>query len=397
MEFRFTAEQDAFRQEVRDWLKKEMPPRWPEIRGGVWEENDETWEICRAFERQLAKKGWLAAGYPKEYGGMDATPMEQAILSEEKTRIMAPMTTGDMLTVGWVGPTILEWGTEEQKEKYVKGIGSGELVFCLGYSEPNAGSDLAGVETLAVEDGDFYVISGQKIFTSHAHRADYCWLAARTDPDAPKHKGISMFVVDMKNTPGITVRPLINVMDSHHFNEVFFDEARVPKDCLVGEKNLGWYTLATALNYERSGVAMPAGNLRMLKRLTQYAKETPWEDGVLFDNPRVRHKLAEMTMENEVCRLICYRAIWLQSMGKTPAHEASMSFLVGSELSRKLANTGMEILGSYGQLEKGSKWAKFEGNLANMYLSTLPLGIGGGTNEVQRNLIALLGLGLPRK
>ncbi|MCP4753329.1 MAG: acyl-CoA dehydrogenase, partial [Proteobacteria bacterium] len=180
------------------------------------------------------------------------------------------------------------------------------------------------------------------------------------------------------------------------FNEVFFDGARVPKDCLVGEKNLGWYTLATALNYERSGVSMPSGNLRMLKRLTQYAKETPWEDGVLFDNPRIRHKLAEMTMETEICRLICYRAIWLQSTGKVPAAEASMSFLVGSELSRKLANTGIEMLGSYGQLEKGSKWALFDGSLANMYLSTLPLGIGGGTNEVQRNLIALLGLGLPK-
>jgi len=396
LDFHFTKEQNIFRKEVRNWLKEEIPPKWAEIRLGIWEENDEIWAMARNFERKLANKGWLAAGYPKRYGGMDATPMEQAILSEEKARARAPATGGDMLTVGWVGPTIMIHGTEEQKDQYVGGIGRGELVFCLGYSEPNAGSDLANVQTLAKEDGDDYLINGQKIFTSLAHRADYCWLAARTDPDAPKHKGISMFVVDLK-TPGITVRPLINIFGSHHFNEVFFDDARVSKENMVGEKNLGWYTLATALNYERSGVSMPTANIKTIERLTQYVKETPWEDGVLFDNPLIRNKLAQMTVENEVCRLICYRAIWMQSMGKVPAHEASMSFLLGSELSRKLANTGMEILGEYGQLHKGSKWAALEGIFANMYISTLPLGIGGGTLEIQRNLIALLGLGLPRQ
>ena len=396
MEFQFTEEQENFRKEIKRWLAKEIPARWREIRLGAWEENDEIFDVTRDFERKLAQKGWLAPGYPSAYGGMDATPVEQAIINEEKALAQAPTIGTDVLTVGWVGPTIMINGTDAQKEKYVGGIGRGELVFCLGYSEPDAGSDLAGVQTLAVEDGDAYVVNGQKIFTSCAHRADYCWLAARTDPDAPKHKGMSMFIVDLK-TPGVTIRPLINIHGNHHFNEVFFDNARVPKENMVGEKNLGWYILATALNYERSGVQLPAEHIRIIEGLTQYAKDTPWEGGVLFDNPIIRRKLAELTMENEVCRLICYRVISMQSQGKDPAHEASMSLLFTSEVHRRVANTGMEILGQYGQLEKGSRWTALEGTLSKMYIGCLPYGIGGGTNEVQRNLIALLGLGLPRK
>ena len=395
MDFRFTEEEEAFRQEVRDWLRKEIPARWFELGVALWEEDDETWAIARQFERKLAEKGWLAPAYPSQYGGIDATHMEQAILSEEKAYAWAPTTGSDIMTVGWVGPTILIYGTEEQKRMYLKGIGEGELIFCLGYSEPGAGSDLAAVQTRAIEDGDDYVINGQKTFTSLAHRADYCWLAARTDPDAPKHKGISMFVVDMK-TPGITVRPLINMMGFHHFNEVFFDDVRVPKENMVGEKNRGWYTLATALNFERSGVYLPAGNRRLIENLIKYARETPWGGGVLADNPVVRHKLAEIAVENEVSRMLCYRVVWMQSQGLIPASEASMSYLFAAELTRRLANTGMEIMGLYGQLDKHSKWAPLKGAIKSLYLGSLPLGIGAGTNEIQRNLIATMGLGLPR-
>ncbi|GAF90220.1 unnamed protein product, partial [marine sediment metagenome] len=176
MDFQFTPEQEALRQEVRDWLRKAIPPRWTDMGVALWEEDDEIWAIARDFERKLAGKGWLAPGYPSKYGGIDATSMEQAILSEEKAYAGAPAMLSDVLAAGWVGPTILLFGTEEQKEKYVGGIGRGELVFCLGYSEPEAGSDLAAVQTLAVEDGDHYILNGQKIFTSLAHRADYCWL-----------------------------------------------------------------------------------------------------------------------------------------------------------------------------------------------------------------------------
>lgn len=366
-----------------------------ELAVGMWEEDEEIWAIARDFERKMAEKGWLAPGYPSRYGGMDATSMEQAILSEEKAYAGAPTTMSDILAAGWVGPTILMFGTEEQKERYVGGIGRGELVFCLGYSEPGAGSDLAAVQTLAVEDGGYYIINGQKIFTSLAHHADYCWLAARTDRDAPKHRGISMFVVDMK-TPGISVRPLINILGAHHFNEVFFDDVRVPKENMVGEKNRGWYTLAAALNFERSVVYLPAANRRIIENLVSYARQTPWQGRVLADNPLVRHKLAEMAVENEVCRLLCYRVVWMQTRGLVPAYETSMSYLNTAELTRQLAHTAMEILGLYGQLDKHSKWAPLKGEIKNLSLAALALGIGGGTSEIQRNLIATMGLGLPR-
>ena len=395
MDFRFTQEQETLRQEVRDWLKKEIPARWIELGIALWEDNDEIWAIARDFERKLARKGWLAPGYPSRYGGIDATSIEQAILSEEKAYAGAPAMLSDVLAVGWVGPTILLFGTDEQKERYVGGIGRGELVFCLGYSEPEAGSDLAAVQTLAVEDGDHYIINGQKIFTSLAHRADYCWMATRTDRDAPKHKGISMFVVDMK-MPGVTVRPLINMLGFHEFNEVFFDNVCVPKENMVGEKNRGWYTLAAALNFERSVVYIPAANRRVIEILVSYARETPWEGGVLADNPLIQHKLAEMALENEVCRLLCYRVVWMQSKGLVPASETSVSYLHTADLTRRLAHTGMEMLGLYGQLDRSSKWAPLKGAIKSLCLGALGLGIGGGTNEIQRNLIATIGLGLPR-
>lgn len=395
MDFMFSQEEEAFRQEVRDWLKKEIPARWLEIRPGLWEENDEIWAIARDFEHKMGQKGWWAASYPPEYGGINATFMQQLILNEERASLGAPTTLSDMIGVQWIGATLMIYGTEEQKAKYLRGIGMAELVFCLGYSEPGAGSDLAGVQTRAIEDGDNFVISGQKIFTSLAHRADYCFLAARTDPDAPKHKGISMFVVDMKAL-GITVRPLINIVGSHHFNEVFFDDVRVTKKDLIGEKNRGWYYLATALNYERSGVTLPAMNKRLIEELARHAKETPGNGGMLADDPMVRQKLAEMAIENAVSRLLCYRVAWLQSKGLVPSYEASMSLLFGGELIRRIANTGMEILGLYGQLTKKSKWAPLRGAIEHLYLSSLSAGIAGGTNEIQRNLIAILGLGLPR-
>lgn len=396
MDFQFTPEQEALRQEVRDWLRKAIPPRWTDMGVALWEEDDEIWAIARDFERKLAGKGWFAPGYPSKYGGIDATSIEQAILSEEKAYAGAPAMLSDVLAAGWVGPTILLFGTEEQKEKYVGGIGRGELVFCLGYSEPEAGSDLAAVQTLAVEDGDHYILNGQKIFTSLAHRADYCWLAARTDRDAPKHKGISMFIIDMK-TPGITVKPLINMLGFHEFNEVFLDNVRVPKENMVGEKNRGWYTLAAALNFERSVVYIPAANRRFIEGLVSYARKTPWGGGVLAENPLVRHKLAQMAVENEVCRLLCYRVVWMQTKGMIPAYETSASYLHTAELTRRLAQIGMEILGLYGQLDKSSEWAPMKGAVKSLCLGALGLGIGGGTNEIQRNLIARIGLGLPRE
>ena len=396
MDFRFTDEEEAFREEVRQWLKKEIPQRWIELDPGIWEETEESWALSRQFQRKLGQKGWIAPAYPKEYGGLEMSHTKRLILAEELAYSRAPIGIEVEITVNWVTPTIMLYGTEKQKKDYVTRVAKGDLIFCLGYSEPDAGSDLAALQTRVVEDADEYVINGQKIWCSYGHYADYCWLAARTDPDVPKHKGISMFVVDMK-TPGITVRPLINILNRHSFNEVFFDDVRIPKDNLVGEKNRGWYQLAVALDFERSSIGTAAINQRIIEELVQYAKETKCNGGTLADDPLIRNELAGVAVENEVLRMMCYRIAWMFSKGLHPSYESSMSMLFGSELIRRLGNVGMRILGPYGQLDVGSKWAVLNARIMRMYLSSISMGVGGGSNEIQRNIIAMRGLGLPRQ
>ena len=396
MDFKFTNEEEAFREEVCQWLKKEIPQRWIELDPGIWEETEESWALSRQFQRKLGQKGWMAPAYPKEYGGLEMSHMKRLILAEELAYSRAPVSIEVEITVNWVTPTIMLYGTEKQKKEYVTRVARGDLIFCLGYSEPDAGSDLAALQTRAAEDGDEYVINGQKTWCSYGHYADYCWLAARTDPDASKHKGISMFVVDMK-TPGITVRPLINILNRHSFNEVFFDDVRIPKDNLVGEKNRGWYQLAVALDFERSSIGTAAINQRIIEELVQYAKETKCNGGTLADDPLIRNELAGVAVENEVLRMMCYRIAWMFSKGLHPSYESSMSMLFGSELIRRLGNVGMRILGPYGQLDVGSKWAVLNARIMRMYLSSISLGVGGGSNEIQRNIIAMRGLGLPRQ
>jgi len=396
MDFKFTDEEEAFREEVRQWLKKEIPQRWIELAPGIWEETEESWALSRQFQRKLGQKGWIAPAYPKEYGGLEMSHTKRLILAEELAYTGAPIGIEVEITVNWVTPTIMLYGTEKQKKDYVARVAKGDLIFCLGYSEPDAGSDLAALQTRVVEDADEYVINGQKIWCSYGHYADYCWLAARTDPDAPKHKGISMFVVDMK-TPGITVRPLINILNHHSFNEVFFDNVRIPKDNLVGEKNMGWYQLAMALDFERSSIGTAAINQRIIEELVQYAKETKCNGWTLADDQLVRNELAGVAVENEVLRMMCYRIAWMFSKGLHPSYESSMSMLFGSELIRRLGNVGMRILGHYGQLDVGSKWAVLNARIMRMYLSSISMGVGGGSNEIQRNIIAMRGLELPRQ
>ncbi len=396
MDFRFSEGEEAFRQQVRQWLKQEIPQRWVELDPGIWEETEESWAIARQFHRKLGEKGWLAPAYPKEYGGLELSHMKRLILAEELAYNRAPVGVEVEITVNWVTPAILLFGTERQKKEYATRIARGDTIFCIGYSEPDAGSDLASVKTRAVEDGDDYVINGQKIWCSYAHLADYCWLAVRTDPDAPKHKGISVFIVDMK-TPGITVRPLINILNHHSFNEVFFDDVRVPKENLVGQKNNGWYQVAIALDFERSSIGWAATNQRIIEELADYARETTRNGQPLAKDPLVRNQLAQLAVENEVARMMAYRIAWMYSKGLHPGYESSMSMVFVSELSRRTASIGMRILGHYGELDRGSKWAVLNARLARMSLSALSIGVGGGSNEIQRNIIAVRGLGLPRK
>ena len=392
MDFSFTEEEEAFRKEVHDWIKKETPQRWFELDPLLWEETDESWAISREFQQKLGRKGWLAPSYPKQYGGSGMSHMKRLILAEELGYNKAPVGAEMEVAVNWVGPALLLFGSEEQKQKYATGIAKGDLVICLGYSEPNAGSDLASLQTTAVQENDEFVINGNKIWTSYAHYADYCWLAARTDPNAPrKYDGISMFVVDMK-TPGITIHPLINLMNRHSFNEVFFDNVRIPKENLVGKKNNGWYELMIALDSERSGIGYAATFQRILEELVEYAKERKCDK-----DPIIRQKLAEMAVEIEVSRMMCYRIAWMFSRDLHPSYESSMSMVFTSELLRRLADVGMDIAGPYGQLERDSKWAVLQGRIERLCLNCLSIGVGGGSNEIQRNIIAQRGLGLPRK
>lgn len=396
MDFKFTEDEEVFRREVRQWLEQEIPQRWIELDPGIWEETEESWALAREFQRKLGQKGWLAPSYPKEYGGLELSHMRRLILAEELAYSRAPLSIEVEVTVNWVAPSIMLFGTEKQKKDYVTSIAKGDIIFCLGYSEPNAGSDLASLQTRAVEVGDEYVINGQKTWCSYGHLADDCWLAARTDPDASRHEGISIFIVDMK-TPGITVRPLINILNSHSFNEVFFDDVRIPKENLVGQKNKGWYQLMIALDFERSSIGYAATNQRIIEELIKYAKEITRNGEPLANDPLIRNELAQIAVENEVARMMAYRIAWMFSKGLHPSYESSMSMVFISEVMRHTANVGMRILGHYGELDRDSKWAVMNARIMRMCLSSLSIGVGGGSNEIQRNIIAMRGLGLPRK
>jgi 3-oxocholest-4-en-26-oyl-CoA dehydrogenase alpha subunit len=393
MDFRFTPEEEAFRQELRSWLRENVPPDWE---GVFLEENDEEWKQGRAFIKKLAQKGWVAPGWPKEYGGMEASPALQLAYNEEMGYQRAPI--GSIVqSVGYIGPAILFFGTEEQKSQHLPPVTAGETVWCQGYSEPEAGSDLAALKTRAVRDGDDYVINGDKTWTSNAHRSDWCIILARTDPAAPKHKGISFFLVDMKS-PGITVQPVMNMANVHSFNQVFFEDVRVPKSALLGQENQGWYIAAMTLDFERSSLVATAVSMakRALDELVGYCKETKVNGRSLLDDPQVGHKLAELAIEAEVGKYLVYRVVSLQARQEPGSIEAAVCKLYNTELGVRVADAGIQILGLYGQLERDSKWALFMGRFEKSYLYAIAMLVGGGASEVQKNIIAVRGLGLPR-
>ncbi|MEA1958908.1 MAG: acyl-CoA dehydrogenase family protein [Chloroflexota bacterium] len=393
MYLRFTREEETFRQEVRDFLKRELPLGWD---GMTKHEfcSDEGWAFYRDFTRKVAGKGWLQMHWPVEYGGQGASPMKMTVFVEEMAYHQAPM----IPEAGWIGPTIIMYGDEEHKKKYLPGTAAGEIEWCIAYSEPGAGSDLFSLKTKAEEDGDSFVINGQKIYTSFAHKADYCFLAARTDSDKPKHFGISIFIVDMK-TPGITVRPLLDMGGSHAFNEVFFDNVRVPMDCLIGKKNDGLSIIITELDLERAsgaGADMAGRSQRFLEKLIAYAGETNHRGEPLSNDPMIRQALVEREVEIEVTRLLAYRVVWLLTKGIVAQAEASVSKVYGNEMQHRLAKTGLELLGMYGTLQDDPKRSRLIKEVWDMCLFSFSWLFAGGTNEIQKNIIAMRGLGLPK-
>jgi len=385
MRFAFDQDAESFRDELRDFISAELPPI--DERDNEFEGLEDEYNYTMGFQKKLSERNWLAMAWPKEYGGAGASHMRQLVFNEEMAYAAAPV--GNM-GIAWVGPSLMLYGTEEQKTKFIPRIVQADDWWCTLYSEPGAGSDLAALQTRAVKDGDDYIINGQKIWTSGGHLADWGWLAARTDPDAPKHKGITMFMFDMKS-PGVTIRPLINIADRHGFNEVFFEDVRVPASQVVGEVNRGWYHMAVALDFERSGIQSFAGGRRTVERLVQLARKHP---ALVGARETIRHELAERALEVNVGTFLAYRVATMQAKGLVPNHEASASKLFGSEMSQRIALTGMHLLGMAGQLRDDSRHQVID--QATGYLSAVSATVAAGTSEIQRGIIATRGLGLPR-
>ncbi len=381
MEFRYSTEENAFRDQVRSWLDENLPAGWQGSAGG----EDEDWETSKAFIKRLANRGWVAPAWPVEYGGSGMSLMEQTIFKEELAYRRAPNGI-HIIAVGFVGPTVMTHGTEHQKRRHLPGITSGDTFWCQGFSEPGSGSDLASLQTRAVRDGDDFVVNGQKIWTSYAHRADWMILLARTDPDAPKHRGISYFLLDMK-TPGITIRPLVNLAGRHGFNEVYFDNVRIPSTNMIGELNRGWYVATTTLDFERSAVSGVADAARQLDDLRAALRGT---------GGRHQNLLAQLAIENEVARGLSYRVLHLQQQGAVPNYEASVAKLFTSELKQRISSAAVSVFGLAGQLLPSDPRAPLEGSGALQYMDSVSATIAGGTSDIQRNIVATRGLGLPR-
>ncbi|MGQ9572800.1 MAG: acyl-CoA dehydrogenase family protein [Dehalococcoidia bacterium] len=396
MDFRDTPEEAAFRQEVRDFIAREAPKIEGGAEGDLISNYAQVFVQSQGWFKKLAERGWIAPAWPKEYGGAGMTVIQQFIFNEEMAESRAPRPLHLIIGVGMAGPTLIVHGTEEQKKFYLPRILSGQDIWCQGFSEPEAGSDLASLRCRAVRDGDDYVINGQKIWTSVAHLSKWMLCLARTNPDVPKHQGITYFIVDMK-LPGIEVRPLVNMAGGHEFNEVFLENVRVPKANIIGEENRGWYAAMSTLDFERSAIGSAIGLRQTVQDIVRYASEHA-EDGtsMLGRNPALRYELADRYLETEVGRMLSYRVVSLQSKGLIPNYEAAMIKLYNMELDQRVARTGMNVLGPYSQLERGSKWTALKGRLAHMYLRSVGSTIETGTSEIQRNIIATRGLGLPR-
>jgi alkylation response protein AidB-like acyl-CoA dehydrogenase len=383
----YTEEQEGLRKELRSYYERLLTP---EVEAELAKSHG-VGPALRRVVRQMGEDGWLGIGWPKEWGGQGRSAIEQFVFFDESMRAGAPV---PMLTINTVGPTIMNFGTDEQRKHFVPKILRGEIHFCIGYTEPGAGTDLAGLVTSAIRDGDEYVINGQKVFTSLAGDADYIWLAARTDPDAKKHKGISIFAVPM-DTPGITVTPM-RLLSEHDINQTFFDDVRVPATCLVGEENNGWGLITNQLNHERVTLCSSGVIERSLDEVVTWARNNRLADGSrVIDQPWVQLNLARVRAKLEFLRLINWKVAWTATQGHLAVADASTTKVYGTEFYLEAFRLLMEVIGERAYLKDGSA-DSVRGHLERSYRSLLILTFGGGTNEIQRDLIAMFGLGFPR-
>jgi alkylation response protein AidB-like acyl-CoA dehydrogenase len=388
MKLAYSPQHEALRQELREYYNKLLTPELREEIG----RSEGVGPIVRKVVRKMGEDGWLGIGWPKEYGGRGMTPIEQFIFFDESMRAGAPV---PMLTVNSVAPTIMQFGSEEQKQFFLPKILKGQIHFAIGYTEPNAGTDLASLQCRAVRDGDFFVINGQKTFTSLATDADYIWLAVRTDPEAPKHKGISMIIVP-RETPGVRVAPIKN-MGELNTNQTFYDDVRVPVGNLVGKLNSGWKLIVNQLNHERVTLCSSGMIEGHFEEVVRWSKQTKLADGRrVIDQPWVQLNLARIYARLDFLRLMNFKVAWgaEQNQPLNPAHASTIK-VFGTEFYLEAIRLMLEILGPAGTFRSGSPDAAIRGRIGFMLRSIHILTFGGGTNEMQRDLIALFGLSMP--
>jgi alkylation response protein AidB-like acyl-CoA dehydrogenase len=395
MDFQYTPEQEAFRAEVRGWLAANLPPDLcvDDARDERVAPDRETFERRRMWQRTMHAAGWVGIAWPKQYGGRGAGLMEQVIFDEEYSRARAPVLPG-YSGVALCGPTLMQWGTDAQKKRFLPRILSADDVWCQGYSEPGAGSDLAGLQTRAIDMGDFFIVNGQKVWTSGAQYADWIFMLVRTAPNAPKHNGISYLLVDMK-TPGIIVRPLVLANGHAHFNEVFFEDVRVPKENLVGPQNEGWKVAITTLMFERA-IAGGGNYKEQVHRLAALARQVQINGRPAWEQAWVRQKLAQLLIECESLKYTRLRSLTRQLKGQPPGPEGSMLKLCGSELGVRIAQFASEMLGTNAVVNEPMESVPDAPRWFNRVLSARQYTIAGGTSEIQHNIIGERVLGLPK-
>jgi alkylation response protein AidB-like acyl-CoA dehydrogenase len=382
-----TDEQRALRDELRAYFGALMSDHPAEEVGA-----ESMGPAYRAVIRQMGSDGWLGVGWPKEYGGHGRGPIDQLIFLEEASRAGAPI---PMVTLNTVGPTIAQFGTDEQKRRFLPGILAGEIHFAIGYTEPGAGTDLASLRTRAQRDGDEYLVNGQKVFTTGAHDADFVWLACRTDPDAPKHKGISILIVDT-TMPGFKWTPIWTV-GGGHTNATYYEDMRVPVSMRVGDENGGWKMITTQLNFERVSLGPAAGIFKSLDAVTAWAKATTGPDGIrMVDREWIRLNLARVRAKVEIAELFNWRVAWLQEAGELNPADASAMKVYGTELRIESLRLLMEVLGPAATLRFGSPGSVLHAALERDYRAAIVGTFGGGVNEIQREIVAAAGLKMPR-
>jgi len=390
MHLEFTPEQQRLRQEIRGYYRELFTPELRAALDAEWEEMGGP--VFREVVGRMGKDGWLGIGWPREHGGQGRTALEQFIFWDETYRARAPL---PVIAVNMIGPALMQFGTPEQKAELLPGIVKGELFFGVGYTEPGAGTDLASLTTRAVRDGDEYVIDGQKSYTTHAHDADWIWLAARTDPDAPKHKGISILLVPT-SAQGFSFTP-IHTLGGERTNVTYYSGVRVPVANRVGPENQGWTLITSQLNHERITLASPGCADALLDRVWDWAAKVPApEGGRMLDQPWVQLNLARAYAKLDALKLLNWRSAWSITAGVPNMAEASAVKVLGTELCIEVYRLLLEIVETAGLVLQGEPGMLFGGILENAYRSATTLTFGGGVNEVQRDIIAMAGLGLPR-